>query len=102
MWCEDTKLSTNLKRHCARLSETATSYCYDWLNVWLERNRQTRVANKLFGMNVEGITISSVAEDYNLMRSCIRKYWLHVSTHMSNIKAPYQQTIDSINKQVTI
>ena len=58
MWCEDTKLFKNLKRHCAYLSETANSYCYDWLNVWLEWSRETRDEYKLFGMNVEGRAVS--------------------------------------------
>jgi hypothetical protein len=58
MWCEDMKLSTNLKRRCVHLSEIANSYCNDWLNVWLERNREARNASKLFGMSVEGTTIS--------------------------------------------
>ena len=58
MRCEDTKLSTNLTRHCVHLSEIANSYCYDRLNVWLERNRDTRYAYKLFGKSGEGTAIS--------------------------------------------
>ena len=57
MWCEDTKLFRNLKRHRAHLSETANSYCYDWLNVWMGWNRETRDEYKLFGMNVEGTAV---------------------------------------------
>ena len=102
MWCEDTKLSTNLKRHCVRLSETATSYCYDWLNVWLERNRETRVAYKLFGMNAEGTVISSSRRTLQFNTQLHTKILAACFNTTALIKAPYQQTFDTINKQVTI